>query len=133
MSMEDNAGKFAFSDDDCHWTAEDFYNTRQDAIEAGTEYYDLAPGDSLYTGIVYPIMMPKINACVLLNDMRDQISCEIEDYDADIIDASKEDVAELGAMLNKTFDAWVKSHKISTQAFTVEKVETHVIPGKDVK
>lgn len=112
------------------------FDTREEALKEGLEYAKECGWNELVIGELEELPLPDyIDVEGLLEQLEDQYSCEISEYDGDLYgDVSKDNLEWLQSQLNDLLEqfhnkAEVKStwfRVISEETFIVSKGESHV-------
>lgn len=125
-------GQWMFnSTDDGIWGSSDYFDTKEDAIEAGKEYYahDEKSYDAFYVGQIFPCTpYLSVDASRILEDISLNVYEEIgevaEDY---LMDVKPEHEQILEERLNKVLKEWLKEFEYEPSFFKIDNIEKIVV------
>lgn len=90
------------------WNYGDQYDSKEDAIEAGREYFGDA-NSNFEVGQVAPVDVAMISADFVLDNVAENVYEEVGEVADDLfVHTPKEDVDLLDNMLNSAFKQWMK-------------------------
>lgn len=112
--------------------SQDYYNLRQfeeydSAYNTGYELAEEWKEDFFWTGRLEPVSIRQINPFCLLEDIRDEIEDEADEFDTNWPKWTKDEAEDLGRLLNDAFEQWVDKYGKRRGFFRIVDEKKHVI------
>jgi hypothetical protein len=125
-------GRWCISSNDEHGFHGD-YATREEAIADAANDLGLAPGDAFYLGQASIPTPAAASPCA--ENIIDNAICEAGDNYGEAAEdwlaiVGKEETADLQRRLNAAWEEWLRAHGLEAHFWTIDDVETAVVPEK---
>ena len=117
-------GQFTYNLYDADVWQNSGFDTKDEAIEAGNEAAKLCKKDKFFVGQVELVEVPLIDADDVTERLRESVYDDIGEVAEEfLLDASKEQVAELGEGLNGVYLAWLEKYGLKPNLYRVKNIE----------
>lgn len=123
LIMHSEHGKWVFSHYDEIFNSGEFYDTKEEAIEAGKEMY--TPTPTFYVGQVQDISFSiGVNVDNILEEVEQDVYDEVGEVATDYLNGVTHSAkSDLENRLNAVFDEWMKEHNLYPTFFKVINIE----------
>jgi hypothetical protein len=130
-----NNGKWLYEDlnQDIWNTCEERYETKEDAIKAGTEYYKQLKHDEIYIPNSFNVgQIDSVNIYVDADGVIDQVTNSVYDEVGEVSEGwlyhvSHDSLDELGEKLTEVFEQWLEDRGDKPSFFKVINIEKIIL------
>ena len=124
--------KWVYSMDEEVFSNSDYFDTKEEAIEAGEEYAKDCGYSQYYVGQCKEFI-PRVDAEDLIERMQEQAYEEVGEVTEDWLeDATSEAINELAEELHMLFQKWMKKYSLEPSFYRVEAIDSYSVRESEV-
>ncbi|TWT57704.1 hypothetical protein KOR42_10680 [Thalassoglobus neptunius] len=126
MKPEDKSGRWSVTYQEETWPIFKTWKTKKEALAAAPAHLALNICEKFYIGQLVRPNLPSIDGESVIEDL----ICNHPDYSSEAaegtFEASKEELSDLTQRLSKTFEDWVRIHRLEPTFYLIQNVTEHI-------